>query len=44
MMSLHVQGQRDCVQLVRRDTRSGKTLPAANLENSIVGDMSGKPK
>lgn len=44
MMSLHVQGQSDSAQLVMRNTGSGNTFPAANIEGSIVDDLSVKPK
>lgn len=44
LMSLHVQGQRDSACLVTRDTRSGNTFSAANIEGSIVDDLSVKPK
>ena len=43
-MSLCVQGQGNYAQLVRRNTRSGQTCPATNLEESIAEEVSGKPK
>lgn len=43
-MSLCIQGQGNYAQLVRRNPRSGKTFPAANLEDSIAVEGSGKPK
>lgn len=44
MMSLHLQEEWDYAQLVRRDVRPGKTVLAANLEDSIVEEVSEKPK
>lgn len=43
-MSLCIHGQGSDAQLVRRNTRFGKTFPPANLEDSLAEEGSGKPK